>query len=558
MIKEFFHKIFSYTDSEKYEFILSNTNNNIPKEEYEKKDTTTVYPTLSVNLEYIKTKYNLLINTDIKTREFVLPIKSKNFSACLLYIDGMVSENAINEFILQPLLLRNSITMQENSNTTAITKNISVKRVRKFNLEDFIYNSLIPQNSITKETRFSQIVSNVNSGFCALIVDTLPVVFCIETKGFKGRSVTEPITESVIKGSHEGLVENIRTNTSMIRKIINNEKLIIEEVSVGKISQTKVAICYMKDITNDDLVAEAKYRINHLDIDFLLSSGQLEQFIKDNANMAFPQMISTERPDRTCHYLLSGRVAVLVNGSPFSIILPAVLIDLLTSAEDANLNYHYANFLRFIRALALFFALTLPGMYIAITTYHHELIPSELLSAIITAREAIPFPIIFEILIMELSFELIQEASIRVSSSFSTTVGIIGALILGEAAVSANIVSPILIIIVAFTGISGFAITDNTLRFAIRMFRFMYIVLGYAAGFLGITLGFYIHFLLLANTSSFGVPYFAPYIPFSNITENNNFHMKPVWKRERRSQFLNTKKPEMENSISMKWRKNGQ
>ena len=551
MIKKILNSIFKYHETEKKEFIIPDTANNIPEE---KTDKTKVFPSLSVNLEYLKTKYNLLINSDINLREFTLPIKTKNFKACLLYIDGMVENNNINEFILKPLLLRNSITMQENNNSVAISKNISVKTVKKFNVEDFLYNSLIPQNSISKEIEFDEIVSKVNSGFCALIVDTIPTIFCIESKGFKGRSVSEPVTETVVKGAHEAFVENLRTNTSMIRKIINNENLIIEEVNVGKISKTQVAICYMKNITNDDLVSEAKFRINNLDIDFLLSSGQLEQFIKDNSKTSFPQTISTERPDKTCNYLLMGRVIILVNGSPFSIILPAIFTDFLTSPEDVNLNYIYANFLRIIRSISIFFALLLPGLYIAITTFHTELIPSELLFAIITAREAIPFPIIFEILIMEFSFELIQEASIRVSSSFSTTVGIIGALILGDAAVSANIVSPILIIIVAFTGICGFSIPDNSLKFSIRMFRFMYIILGYIAGFLGISLGFFIHFMILANHSSFGIPFFSPYIPFTLKPGNDDFNMKPVWKREKRSTELNTKKPDMENHISMKWK----
>lgn len=558
MKKNIFNTLFGYQDKEEYEFIISDASNNIPEEKFEAKDTTEVFPSLSNNLDYLKSKYNILINSDIKTRDFILPIKSKNFSATLLFIDGMVDDTAINDFILQPLLLKNSITMQENQdeNNTS-SKRLTIKRVKKFNVEDFIYNSLIPQNSITKEKKFAEIISKVNAGFCALFLDSIPVVFCIETKGFKGRSVSEPITESVVNGSHEAFVENLRTNTSMLRKIINNEKLIIEETSVGNISKTKVAICYLKDITNPDLVAEARYRINNLDVDFLLSSGQLEQFISDNPKDAFPQLISTERPDRTSNYLLIGRVAILVNGSPFALILPAVLIDFLTSPEDINLNFLYTNFLRIIRGVALLSALMLPGLYIAITNYHHDLIPSELLFAIITAREAIPFPIIFEILIMEFSFELIQEASIRVSSSFSTTVGIIGALILGDAAVSANIVSPILIIVVAFTGISGFAIADNSLRFAVRMFRFIYLILGYMAGFLGIALGFFIHFILLSNTSSFGVPFFSPYIPYSDLFKNDTYYMNPVWQREKRSKVLNTQKPEIEKPISMKWRQNG-
>ena len=555
-MKKFFKNLFKYKENQDYQFIISDASNNISEKEFEKKDNTIVSSDLNSNLEYLKTKYNLLINSDIKIRKFILPIKSKDFSAFILYVDGMVNNNNINDFILQPLLLKNSISMQPNENSE-ISKNIIIKKVKKFDVENFIYNSLIPQNNISKETDFSEIVSKINAGFCALFIDSLEVGFCIDSKGYKERSVSEPITESVLKGAQEGFVENIRTNTSMLRKIINTEKLIIEETSVGKLNKTKVAICYLKDITNPDLIAETKYRINNLNIDFLLSAGQLEQFISDDPKSAFPQIVTTERPDRTCNYLLSGRVAILINGSPFSLIVPGMLIDFLTSPEDVNLNYVFANFLRIIRFLALVISLTLPGLYVAITNYHHELIPTELLFAMISARQAIPFPIIFEILLMEFSFELIQEASIRVSSSFSTTVGIIGALILGEAAVSANIVSPVLIIVVASTGICGFAITDNSLWYAARIFRFMYTILGYIAGFLGIALGFFIHFIILSNITSFGIPYFAPYIPFSHSYKTTDtFNIRPVWKRENKNSMFNTMKPSSQKNISMKWRHN--
>ncbi len=555
-IKKVFNDLFKYEEQEEYEFILPNSANNLPESasEIEKQK---IFPTLSVNIEYLKTKYNLLINSDIKIRKFALPIQNKKIPAALLYIDGMVDETTITNSVLQPLLLKNSITMQEQENKNKSGR-IAIKNSNtpKINLENFIYNGLIPHNSISKETEFENVIIKVNAGFCALLVDTIGTVFCVETKGFKGRSVSEPITENIVRGSQEAFVENIRTNTSMLRKIVNNENLIIEEVELGKISRTKVAICYIDNIANADLVAEAKYRVNNLNIDYLLSSGQLEQFIKDNPVNSFPQTIATERPDRVCTYLLNGRVAIIVNGTPFVLVVPAVFIDFLTTGEDRNLNYHFANFLKFIRGIALFFSIFLPGLYVAITNYHQELIPSELLFAVANAREAIPFPVIFEIILMEISFELIREAGLRVSSSFSTTIGIIGALILGDAAVSANIVSPILIIVVAFTGICGFAIPDFALTSSIRICRFSYIVLGFLAGFLGIAFGFFVHFILLTNLSSFGVPYFAPYIPFENLNENNGYVMKPVWKREKRSRFLNTKRPDAEKKISMDWRSN--
>lgn len=422
MIKNFLNNIFGYSEKTEYNFVLPNSSNNISEEEFEKIDKEIVSESLDKNLEYLKIKYNMLINSDIQTREFIIPLRTKKIPAFLIYIDGMVNNTDLNDFILKPILLRNSINMNEISNKIIDNSSKEKKIYKKINLEKFLYDSLIPQNSVSKETEFKNIISKINSGFCALFVEGLSIAICIETKGFEGRNVSEPITEAVVKGSHEGFVENIRTNTSMLRKIINNENLIIEETIVGNISQTKVAICYLKDIANSDLVAETKYRINNLKIDYLISSGQLEQLIKDNKRTAFPQTISTERSDKTSNYILLGRVVILVNGSPFSIILPAVLVDFLTSPEDFNLNYHYANFLKILRSLALASALLLPGMYLAITMYHYELIPTELLFAITAARAAIPFPIFFEIIIMELSFEFLQEASIRVPSSFSTTI----------------------------------------------------------------------------------------------------------------------------------------
>lgn len=554
-----FLDFFKYTPPKIYEFTLPDTMNNLPEE---KPKETSIYPSLSVNLDFLNTKFNTLINSDIIIKEFSISIKNVNYSASLIFVDGLVDNDSINNFILEPLFLKNSILMkpQNSSNTTntAISRGISVKKVAKFNLEDFIYNSLIPQNSIKKAKKFEDVISKVNSGFCALFVDTLDTAFCIETRDIKSRSISTPQNENVIKGPHEAFIENLRTNTAMIRKIINNENLIIEESHVGKVSQTQVAICYMQNITNDDLVAEVKNRVNNLDVDYITASGQLEQLIQDNKYSPFPQLISTERPDKVSNALFEGKVVILVNGSPFALIAPAIFLDFLTSPEDNNLNPAFANFLRFIRSIALVFSIFLPGLYVAITIFHQELLPSELLFAIASSREAIPFPVIFEILLMEISFELIREAGLRISSSFSATIGIIGALVLGEAAVSANIVSPILIIIVAFTGICSFAIPDFTLGFSLRLFRFMYIILGYLAGFLGIAFGFFIHFLILNNLNSFGASYFTPFLPVSEIFKNSNLYMKSIWQREKRDSYLNTKRPVKENKFSMLWRKHEQ
>ena len=434
-MKNLFKKFFLYQEpNPNYSFSLSRSKNNINNSEQENSSADkensikNLYSNLSVNLDYIKVKYNSLINSDIKIREFNLTINGKEYKSALLFIDGLINSESINDFILKPLMSKNKSL--QSPMPSAITNNISVRKVKKFNLEDYIYNSLVPQNTMKKVTTFEDIFSSVNIGDCALLVDTIPTSFVIDVKGFESRSISEPKNETVIRGSQESFVEKLRTNTSMLRRLINNENLIIEDTTVGKISKTKVAVCYLKDIANNDLVAEVKYRINNLDVDYITSSGQLEQLIQDNSYSTFPEMIASERPDKAANHILEGRVVVLVNGSPYSLIMPGVFIDFLSSPEDMNLKFQYSNLLKIVRIIAFVITLFLPGIYVAITNYHTELLPTELLFTIAASRNTVPFPIIFEILLMEISFELIREAGLRVPTPIGPTIGIVGALIL--------------------------------------------------------------------------------------------------------------------------------
>lgn len=430
-LKNLLSKIFLYEEPlDKYSFSLrsiGNTNwkndndenieNISPEDEIINQK---IYNSLSVNMDYIKVKYNTLINSDIVVREFNLNIKEKEYKAFLLFIDGMIDSESINNFILRPLMSNNN--SHSSYTSSAITSNISVRRVKKFNLEEYVYNTLIPQNTIKKVDNFKEAFSNVNIGDCALFIDTLSISFVIDVKGFEKRSISEPKNEIVVRGSQESFVENLRTNTSMIRRLINNESLIIEDTTVGKVSKTKIAICYMKNIANDDLVAEVKYRINNLNVDNIISSGQLEQLIQDNSSILFPQLIASERPDKAANHLLEGRVLIIVNGSPYSLIAPGVFIDFLSSPEDVNLKFQYSNLLKIIRIIAFIITLFLPGIYVAIINYHTELLPTELLFTIAASRNTVPFPVIFEILLMEISFELIREAGLRVPTPIGPTI----------------------------------------------------------------------------------------------------------------------------------------
>ncbi len=564
IFKKIYNQFFKYSPQNEYNFFLTTENvkdiENTPVSPAKDLEPTNFYTNIQENLNFIKTKYNSLINSDIIIREFVITARNKEYNAAIIYIDGMVESKIINASVLNPLMLRNranTYTGDEKEIVSEFNNNdVVIRKVKKFNLQNYIMDHLIPQNDVKHIEKFEEAFSGINMGNCFLLVDTINVGFDIDVKGFKQRSISNPQNEIVIRGSQEAFVENIRTNTSMIRRIINNENLVIENCSVGKITKTKVAICYLKDITNNDLVAEVKYRINNLDIDHLTSSGQLEQLIQDNSSSLFPQIMGTERPDKTVNHLLEGRVVILVNGTPYALIAPSVLSDFMSSPEDANFKFQFSNLLRLIRLVAIFFALFLPGIYVAVTAYHVELLPTELLYTIEAARETVPFPTIVEILLMEVSFELIREAGLRVPSPIGPTIGIVGGLILGDAAVNAHLVSPVLIIIVAITAICSFSIPDFTLNFTIRICRFIYIFLGYLAGFLGIAIGLFLQIVFLCNLKSFGAPYITPYMLHNNKRTATSYFMPIIWKRENRSNVVSPKKKYSQGKISMLWKSN--
>lgn len=574
-IKQYFNTLL-FRDTKNYEFTLGDTTNSIAidrtNRDPENKEPLTldneslpcfdtskdkVYQSIDVNLEYIKTRFNSLINSDINIREFTLNARNKQYKAFLVFIDGMINQDSMDNYVLKPLMLKNTANSFDGNQNRVIsevkTNNITVRKVKKFNIIDYISNCLIPQNKVEKYTKFDDIVAGVNAGDCALFIDTIDIAFDIEVKGFEKRSLDNPNNEVVVRGSQVGFTENLRTNTSLLRRYVNNENLIIESVNVGKLSKTPCAICYLKNVANTDLIAEVRYRINNLSIDYLISSGQLEQLIQDDSDSSLPQVVATERPDRTANMLYAGRIAIIVNGSPFILVVPAVFSDFLVSPEDLNLKHQYANFTRILRLIAFTMALFLPGIYMAIANFHQEVIPTELLFAIVSSRESVPFPILFEMLIMEISFELIREASIRVPSPIGPTIGIVGALVLGQAAVDASIVSPILIIIVSITAICSFAVPDFSLGFHFRIMRFVYIILGALAGFLGIAAGFCTHLLILCSIKSFGISYFD-FNLFKKPNTGNGIILSSTWQRESRSDFLKTKRPKIQDDISMKWR----
>lgn len=280
VLKQFYNKCLKYNPTKSYNFFISTENskniNNIPVSPAKNLEPQKIFENLTQNINFIKSKYNSLISSDIIIRDFSIWVQNKEFKASIVYIDGMVDSQIINENILKPLILRNKSNTYISKNKKIISEfnnnDVIIRKIQKLNLGNYILSHLIPQNDIKQIDDFESIFSGINMGNCILLIDTLKNAFTIDVKNFKQRSISTPQNEIVIRGSQEAFVENIRTNTSILRRIINNENLIIENTTVGKITKTKVAICYLKDISNNDLVAEVKYRINNLDIDYLLSS----------------------------------------------------------------------------------------------------------------------------------------------------------------------------------------------------------------------------------------------------------------------------------------------
>ncbi len=495
--------------------------------------------TLSKSLEYIKKIYSIPINGDIVIREFNVIVKDKSIDAFAVFIDGMSDRKVINEAILKPLMLLSSLDIKSDEK----------------DIGNYIKVHLLPQTQIKVVKSYEEVIKEVNFGGCGVFVDGLDIAFVADVKGWQHRGVERPNTELVIRGPQEGFTEVLRVNTALVRKSIRDENLIVEDITVGRRSKTACSILYIKDIANDSLINEIRRRLKNIKVDYIIDSGELEQYLEDNTFLSAPQIIDTERPDRVALHLSEGKAAILMNGTPFALIMPANLSELLKSPEDMYMRYPYANFLRIIRVLGILITLLLPGLYIAIINFHHEMIPTDLMLAIEASREKVPFPSFVELLIMEISFELIREAGIRVPGPIGPTLGIIGALILGQAAVAANIVSPILIIIVAVTGIGSFSIPSFSMAFGIRMFRFVFIFLGAMAGFLGIATGIFINGLWLAAAKSFGVPFLVPFGPKVSKKRFDGVLRPPIWKQEWRPDYLNTKKGRNQPDISRAWAK---
>ncbi|MGI6627584.1 MAG: spore germination protein [Bacillota bacterium] len=394
---------------------------------------------------------------------------------------------------------------------------------------------------IQEEYDFDRLLGEIADGKTCIMVNGVPKAIVCQAQGYEQRSISEPTTEATIRGSKEGFVESLPTNLSLLRRKIRNPRLRVEQYTIGAVSRTPVALLYIEGISNTRVTEEARRRLSQIRVDSIQESGQLEELVEDAPLSPFPTLLRTERPDRVTGNLLEGRIAILVDGSPFALVAPATFTMFLTTPEDYFERFYAGTVIRVLRYLAFLLSLTLPALYIAVTTFHQELLPTPLILSIAAQREKIPFPAVVEATLMEVVFEILREAGLRLPKVVGQAVSIIGALVIGEAAMRAGLVSPAMVVVVALTGISSFATPAFSLGIAIRLLRFPLMLFASTLGLFGILAGLSAIAIHVLSLRSFGVPYTEPLIPLVAQEHKDTVLRVPWWAMDKRPRFAGGK-----------------
>lgn len=438
-----------------------------------------------------------------------------SIQAAVVTADGLVDQQFVHTDILKPLMQDTNLRHPDTAEP-------------RFALS-LIRDSLLHVEEISELSSVSAIVDCILTGNTVILLDGIPAAVVACTRGAEMRQVSEPITESVVRGPRQGFTENIRTNTALIRKIVKTPSLKMKSVTVGRLTKTELTVAYIQGVADGNIVDEVLRRLQSIEVDSILESGYVEELIEDNPLSPFPQLAHTERPDKAAAELLEGKVIILVDGTPFILIAPVVFIQFLQSSEDYYERYYISFAIRAVRYLFFAIALLLPSLYIAATTYHQEMLPTPLLISIAGAREGVPFPAFIEALMMEITFEALREAGVRLPKPVGSAISIVGALVIGESAVQAGIVSSAMVIVVAITAIASFTIPAFNIAITVRLLRFPMMVLGAVLGFYGIMLGLIAVLIHMCSLQSFGTPYFAPVAPFEWRGMKDTIFRAPWW-----------------------------
>ncbi|UKS26966.1 spore germination protein [Paenibacillus sp. HWE-109] len=387
-------------------------------------------------------------------------------------------------------------------------------------------------------TSLQAVVDGVLNGNVAILILGESDALLAKLQGFDTRAIQEPNIEYSIRGPKESFTESLKTNTSFLRRKIRSSKLKLQSLTVGELTRTDVLIAYIEGIAQDSIVGEVINRLEGICTDAILDTSYIEEFIEDSPFSPFPLIQNTERPDIVAASLLEGKVAIIEDGTPSVLILPMTLWSGLQTPDDYYERYMYMSFVRLLRLFMVLLALFLPAFYVAVSTFHPQLIPANLLYSIISAREGIPFSAVGEALIMEFMFEVLREASNRLPKQIGSAVSIVGALVIGQSAVQAGIVSAPMVIIVATTGIASFTIPRYSMGFAFRLLRFPILILGSIFGLYGIVLAALVMIIHMVTLHSFGVPYLAPVSPQVFYSLKDTLIRAPRWMLRKRKPFI--------------------
>ncbi|MFP3123672.1 spore germination protein [Ectobacillus funiculus] len=497
---------------------------------------------LEPNLETMlyKIKQELGDSPDLVIRSFQIG-GNPNIPVRVVYISGLADEQAINEYIIRALMVDTAESELEIEFNHAF---------------DLILNNALTVGNVSVLKDWSDLIFSILSGDTIILMEGYAKAISSSTRGGQWRAITESTTQVNIRGPKDSFNESIATNIALIRSHLKSPNLRLETMRIGNVSQTNVAIMYIKGIASDKLLQEVRQRLTDIKIDAVLESGYLEEFIQDQTFTPFPTIYNTERPDAVSGNLLEGRIAVLVDGTPFILILPTVFSQFFQAPEDYYQRYDIVVLMRLIRYTSFFILLLGPSFYIAVTTYHPEMLPTALLINIMAQREGVPFPAFIEAVIMEATFEVLREAGIRMPRAVGQAVSIVGAIVLGQAAVEAGIVTGLMVIVVAITGIASFAVPAYNLTIAARMIRFPLMIISALLGFYGMTLALILLVAHMNSLRSFGIPYLAPFTPFSLKGQKDTVIRAPFKSYATHSRSINqtnavnTKTDELKSSAS--------
>lgn len=439
---------------------------------------------------------------DIVKKKFELQRHGRNLDIYIIYIDGLTDNEMVERTITHPLLYEWEQLCERNKD---IDDNLFGKA-----LFDSLFHAQTEAVDLTSGQTMQDAVSAVLKGDTAIFVDHSKECMILSTKKFPTRSVSEPEKEAGIRGPKDSFIENFRTNTALLRRRIKDPKLKLEQGEIGERSRTVYGLMYMEDLIYPALLGKVKEKIDSFVIDGVFDCGMLEHLLEEKWYSPFPQIQTTERPDKAASALLEGRIVLVVDNSPEVIILPTTFNTFFQASDDYYNRFAVGSFARILRYIAVFITVLLPGLYVAVTCYYPQILPTNFLLAIVGARSNITFPIVVEVLLMELLFELLREAGIRLPGQMGNTIGVVGGLIVGQAAVDAALVSTIVVIVVALTAIASFAIPNEEFSSTLRLLKFFMIVLGAVWGLYGIFLGLLILVIHLASLESFGIPYMMP------------------------------------------------